>query len=421
MVTTIVVSFLAAATVGAAKPAADAPLLSEDQLQQAGFRKFWEANLPLIKGDALEEGYLVDEALYVTTVEGSVYALKADVGLLRWGAGTTKRDYKIFPPTHVQTADGAGPVVIPTTTEIFVFDRFLGEVIQRFTPEFATGSAAVAYDHRMFIGSAGDRFYSLIFNHPRLDKPFKRWEVQVGGPVTAAPVLYGRGNLLFASQTGTVYSCRAADKALNWSYRTGGPIFGDPAVDAGGVYVASSDRSLYKLHSGIGRVMWRARFPRPLLDGPVVVAETVYQHCPDHGLTALDAATGAEKWRHAEGRLLAAHSAAGDVVFTTDRRIDVVDHETGEVFAVIDAQNVITPVVNTLDDAVFLLGTNGRVVCLRLDEVPYLRRQQVNAARRRLNLPPADEAAVRDRPEQNAGKPSDSTSDPLRSRRDKKP
>ena len=50
--------------------------------------------------------------------------------------------------------------------------------------------------------------------------------------------------LLFASQGGTVYSCRAADKALNWAFTAGGPILGDPAVDERGVYVASTDRSL---------------------------------------------------------------------------------------------------------------------------------------------------------------------------------
>ena len=407
---------------GGSKSLAAAPLIDDAQLERAGLRKFWEARLPLGAKDVLEDGYLLDEALYVTSEGGGVYALKADVGLLRWGADLTERDYTIFPPTHVRTADGAGPVVIPTTTEIFVFDRFLGELIERFTPEFATGGGAVAYDHRLFIGSAGGRFYSVVFNHPRLDKPFKRWEVKVGGPVTARPVLYQGDHLLFASQDGVVYSCRAADKAFSWSYRTGGPIFGDPMVDAGGAYVASSDRSLYKLHPGVGKVLWRTRFPQPLQDGPVVAGQTVYQYCPGHGLTALDAGTGSEKWRQADGRFLAAHSPAGDVVFTADHRIVVVDHESGDVQATIDAPMIIKPVVNTLDDSVFLLGSEGRVVCIRLGNVPYLLRQQVTAARGRLNLPPTDESTITPPPAENLEKKADpSSDDPLRSRLDKRP
>ena len=137
------------------------------------------------------------------------------------------------------------------------------EQLERFRPQFPAGSSAVAYNNSLLIGSSNGKFYSLLFNHPRLKEPIKRWEVLAGGPVTAAPLLYDRGWLLFASQTGRIFSCGASDKRLNWSYNTGGPILAGPTVDPTGVYVASMDRSLYKLHRTTGTPRLRPKSALP--------------------------------------------------------------------------------------------------------------------------------------------------------------
>jgi len=273
----------------------------------------------------------------------------------------------------------------------------------------------------MFIGSAGGRFYCLIISHPLSAEPFKLWEVDSGGPITAAPLLFGANDLIFASQTGTIYSCRASDKALYWSFKTGGAITGDPAVDESGVYVASMDRSLYKL-THAGHVAWRVRLPQPLGEGPFVTERSVYQYSPRHGLVALDAETGAEKWRSELGRAFVAHAPGGDTIFTADRRLEVVDSESGEVRHSIEAPMVVATVPNAKDDAVFVLGDDGRVLCARLSSVPYLRRQQIIAARKRLNLPPIDEAAaLRNAREEKGERGRRGPDDPLRSRYDREP
>lgn len=398
-----------------------APLIDEAALASAGLVNYWQAHLPLAPGDAIEDGYLIDEALYVTTKLGNAFALKADVGLLRWAVNLTEQDFRIFAPAHVQRADGAGPTIFTTTTATFVYDRFSGELLDRFTPEFATGGPAVAIDHTIFMGSTGGRFFSMAFNHPRLTRPFVRWEVMVRGPVTAAPVLYDRHNLLIASQGGLVVSCRAENKQFNWSYETGGPILGDPFVDDAGAYVASLDRSLYKLNKNTGWLMWQARFPQALDSGPIVAGGTVFQYCAGEGITAIDADSGKTLWKHASGRSFASHSSAGDVIFTSGNTLDVVNHESGEVQASIPAPYVLKPVANSRTATVFLLGTEGRVLSLRLDTVPYLRRQQIMAARRKLNQPPGDASAILRDERPNAPELDPLEDDPLRSRRDIQP
>lgn len=417
-----VLCLIVAAVVGQRASAVGSPLVSEAALQQAGFNKVWEAQVPLVAGDTIRDAYLVDEALYVVSTFGSIFALKADVGLLRWGAKLTEADYRIYPPAHLRQGDAAGPVIVPTTTAVFIYDRFSGDLKYRFKPEFAIGSAAVGIGNNLFLGGADGKFYSLRFDSRYPERPIKRWEVLAGGPVTATPVLYDRDTTVFASQGGKVFSCLAGDKTLRWSYRTGGAINGDPAVDESGVYVASTDRSLYKLHRGIGRVLWRVRFPRPLTEGPTVVAQTVYQFCPDHGLTALDAMRGREKWRMEDGRTLAAHSPNGDVVFSTGNLLRIVHHENGETLATVEAPLVFKAVSNPQDGSVYLLGREGRVLCTRLDDVPYLRRQQVMAARQQLNQPPVDVSKSREQfPKPFVPQPDPTEDDPLRSKKDIKP
>ena len=422
--TLTVVPFLGFVLIAGAEPDSKTPLIDDARLQAAGMFRYWQAHLPIAPGDALEKAYLVDESLYFITDWGSCFALTAKTGLVRWAVKLTGPDHQIFRPGHIRTTDGAGPVVIATGAEVFIYDRFNGDLINRFTPPFASGSPAVGYDGALFMGSADGRFYSLRIDHPRAREPFKLWEVVAGGPLTAAPILYDHSMVLFASQGGAVYSCRAADKALNWAFRADGAIIADPYIDESGAYVASIDRSLYKLHLGTGQVLWRMRMPQPLTEGPVVAAHTVFQFCTGNGVSAIDTDTGVEKWRIPRGRTFAAHARGGDAIFTDDRRVEVVDHDSGDLRHSIEAPAVIAAVSNTTDDAVYLLGRGGRVLCARLDSVPYLRRQQIIAARERLNLPPADESksARKESDESATNKKTDAAlTDPLRSRREPKP
>jgi len=416
MLTTILTLSLAA--MGAAP---DAPLVEDAALQQLGMKRFWEARLPLTGDDKIADAYLVNEAVYVVSRDGRVFSLKADVGLLRWGDTLTERHQRIFPPRHLKQDGSSGPVVVPTSVGVFIIDRYTGQTIKRFTPPFVVGSAAVGFDHMLFAGGADGRFYSLQLDPRGVLDPIRRWEVLAGGPVTAAPLLYGDETLLFAAQSGSVFACSAQDKTYRWSFKTDGPIEGDPAIDDTAVYVGSADRSLYKLDRRSGERVWRARFPSPLKEGPVVAGGLVYQYARGNGLVALDVKDGKEKWRLAEGHSLAAHSAAGDVIFTDDAQLLAVEHETGKSMGAIGVPDVAFAISNPGGDAVYLLGTRGRVTCVRLDDVPYLRRQQVMAAKQQLNQSPDSKRKVEPLPPLPQPEPDPLANDPLRSDKDRTP
>jgi outer membrane protein assembly factor BamB len=264
--------------------------------------------------------------------------------------------------------------------------------------------------------------YSLLLPEVKDSRPITKWEVWAGGPVTASPVLYANEKLLFASHTGILYSCDAWDKAFNWRFSTGGPITGPPAVDPSGVYVASMDRSLYKVDPVTGFKIWRQRFPCQLIEGPVVAAHIVYQYCESAGLTAVDADLGQQKWRLPAARAFIAHARGRDVLLTKDKRVLVADRDSGKVLHTIETTSVKAAVTNTRNEAVYLLGNDGRVLCAKPVSAPYLRHQEVTAAQEKLNVRPAAGAGARRGTGINAPEEAEPVvDDPLRSRHDRRP
>lgn len=394
------------------------PLISDAALRDVGLTRYWQTHLPLGRDDAVKEAFLVDDVVYAATRRGVLFSITAEVGLIRWAQKLVEGGYRIYPPRHIQSADGTGHVLVPTTIGLFVIDRFSGQVIRQVTLPFAPGSAAIGIGRTLFMGSAGAEFHALIWNNPRSNRPLKRWRVMADGPVTAAPLFFDRDKLLFASQGGRVYACTAADKAFLWAFATDGAILADPAIDADAVYVASMNRSLFKIALKNGALLWRLRLPSPLEQGPLVVDGTVYQYVEDHGMFAVDAASGEVRWRHEGGRVLAGRSDDRLYVITVDGALHAVAKDTGRAVAATDVQAASIHVNNPNSDAVFLIGRNGRVLCARPGGVRYLQPRQVEAARQRLNLPPtlgAEDSGLREREGAKSRSPRE---DVLRSRRD---
>ncbi|MFQ5590276.1 MAG: PQQ-binding-like beta-propeller repeat protein [Phycisphaerae bacterium] len=411
--------WLAAITITGQAPVVGDAALSDRSLQRGGLAIHWVAHLPLAERDQVGRGYLINDSLYVSTAGGTFFSVHAGAGLIRWGARLTEPEYTIYRPSHIHMGDGGRLVVITTTDRLYVVERYTGEIIHSFEPPVVPGSPAVGLGNTIYLGSPDARFYALLWGSKRTQRLVTLWQVVTGDPVTASPVLYRDDIILFGSRRGMVYSCRAADKVHNWSFKSSGGVLGEPVVEGTGVYFADLGRSVYKLDAETGALAWQKRLPYPLVEGPIVTSQTVYQYCPGYGLVAIDAATGMERWRHTDGRTLAAHAAGRDVVFSRDRQLQVLDSTTGEVLASLDAYPAEQALPNGQTDAVYLLDPAGGVMCIRPASVPHLRPMEVNTIRAKLNTPPTGEqraAAPVHVPDQEAEGRFEN--DPLRSRRD---
>jgi len=402
---------------GCAATRAPSSDLTDRNLQDAGLARYWTAEVPIPSDDSLAKVYLIDDTLYLYTQNGIVFSLQADTGLIRWGKKLSGRNFSIQKPGHITGTPGYSLAAFVTPNRTHILDRFSGETIASFGSDFAVGSAPVGTGDTLFMGSADGNIYALVWHTAGSCETIKWWTVRAGGPVTATPILYGGNRLIVASQGGQVFSFFARDKALIWAQKTGGAILGDPALDADDVIVASTDRSVYKFDGNDGSLLWRHRADSPLADGPAVVDHTVYQHSSRQGLLALDADTGREKWSAPDAKSFVAQVERRVAVWNGTDTIELLDRDTGKALAKVPVVTGSRVVTNVHNDAIYVVGSRGRVVCVRPRGVPYLDPSKVAEGRARLNRSP-ESRSTDDALDGTSEETTDKSIDPLRSRRD---
>lgn len=84
--------------------------------------------------------------------------------------------------------------------------------------------------------------------------------------------------------------------AVQWAFKTGGPIVGSPAVADGVVYIGSMDGYLYAIDQETGKEKWKFKSRMPIASSPAVADGLLYFVSSVGALGALDIATGKSKW-----------------------------------------------------------------------------------------------------------------------------
>lgn len=397
------------------------PAVKPSDLTAARLAEYWVANIPLAEGDILQDIHLIDGTLYAISGNGTVYSVEAHTGLIRWAERLGRTDVHIPAPTHYESLRGDGPAIFRVGDEIIMLDRYTGKVIYRFRPDAPLSAMPVAGGGRLFIAGMDERLRALGAPSTRTCKLAELWQVSSRGVINTKPVLYGNGKLLFATQSGKVFSCYAADRTADWGYAIPGAIIADLTVESDGVYIASTDRSLYKLDPAGGHLLWRVRLPKALRESPLVAGDYVYQRAGDHGVVAFDAAVGKELWRVASGTTVTARLKDHDLIFASDGHLLSVTRETGQVAHTMVASGVDIAATNVSSDASYLATWDGAVTCIRPIDVPYLKPSEVNLARSLMNRSPAQGPLTKNNPagtdaSQNAKRPR---VDPLKSRNDR--
>ncbi len=350
-----------------------ADYIAHEPLESAGFVKLWQLQLPLEAGQEVRDAYQVEDALYVATNDGHVYALHTDSGALRWMREVTTGGYRVTRPSHV-----GDRVVFVTTSQVTQYDRLSGEPIRRFNLRFPASSGNVSDGTHYYFGSLNRRFYSFD-----VQADFDTWKAGTNGSILSTPALFGE-YLFVASDDGGVYACVAADKRFHWQTSTTGPNTADLVADERGVYVASRDRSLYSLNLVNGRVQWRTRLSGPLLVAPVVTPETAYQFESYDGLVAIN--TGLKdieervRWRLPRGLSMLTVLEAAAIVLTRDEAILVVDNQSGAVTAEISAPGFNLCVPRPTERSILLVSRDGRIFNAKPKGAPLVTRSDLRKA-----------------------------------------
>jgi outer membrane protein assembly factor BamB len=195
------------------------------------------------------------------------------------------------------------------------------------------------------------------------------------GGLDSTPALF-EDNLFIGGGDGNVYAVAAANREAVWSlkdgaFKTQGPIQADLAVDANGVYVASTDSRLYCLNRATGRLRWQFYASTALTDGPVVTKAFLYQPIPGQGIAAIPNGEGAYNRKPSWVALGMTQYLAEDDKLVYLRRgadnvIVAVDKQSGEQRFESNRRDLVAFAINRkADGTIFAASKTNRVLAIK--------------------------------------------------------
>lgn len=120
------------------------------------------------------------------------------------------------------------------------------------------------------------------------------WVAQVGvTPALMTPAV-DRGQVVVASQAGTVTAFEAANGRSLWRADVGSPIAVGVGFDGDTAAVVTQDNQLVAVSGG--KVTWRVRLPARVFTAPLVAGRRVFVLAGDRSIAAFDANNGAKLW-----------------------------------------------------------------------------------------------------------------------------
>ncbi len=167
------------------------------------------------------------------------------------------------------------------------------------------------------------------------------------------PMFHGGQNLL-GRAAGTL-----ADKLRPiWKFKTEGAVTASPVVEAGVVYVGSSDANVYAIDIETGSQIWAARTDDAIEAAACVVGDAVYVGDSYGFVHALDKKDGSAKWKYETGGQIVGGAnwiASPDgqhtwiLVGSYDNMLHCVDSESGEAVWKYETDNYVngTPAIDS--------------------------------------------------------------------------
>ncbi len=364
-------------------------LVPHAELALLNYYEFWEVNLPLQASETLREVRFLDDTVYAISDRSTLYAVRADLGTLRWAARLGAVGTRVFAPTHVRSFWGRDLALVSTSDHLEWLDHDTGQSVAKLDVPYIPTSSAASDGVRVYVGALDGLLYAYEFFPFNGSADIRvMWRVKTGGAISATPVLWGQ-DLFVASRDGRIRVGDAVDRSFRWVFRSGGALSQDIFVDGTGVYFACDDHCVYKVNTQTGAASWRFRTPAIAQGPPIIQGDRVYQIVVGHGVYAIDSDAGVELWHvpdaveyisatldtlhfmAADGDLLAVGAADGAIqerIYGGDARL-VARNPTGQ--------------------AMFLAGRRGLVMCAQDQRIPYLRFGEIEAGRRRTEVPEA--------------------------------
>ena len=213
-------------------------------------------------------GTVVNDTLFLGSMEGELVALKASDGSRLW-------------QVTLETArEGAGFGCAQEHTLAPIY-----------------GTPVVDGD-LIYVSGYYGRIYAVSWSKRAREWKYPSGEDDLLQPIVGGVAVSG-GRVYFGCADGKVYALDADIGSLQWTFQTGDKIWSTPAIDGNTLYIGSFDKKLYALDIVTGGEKWIEPFETEgtITSTPLVHDGTVYVGSFDRHIYAIDATTGQQIWK----------------------------------------------------------------------------------------------------------------------------
>jgi outer membrane protein assembly factor BamB len=301
---------------------------------------------------------VANEMLYVTTMNGKIYALDLKTGDEIWVFNANS------PISSTPSVDG-GIVIFGTEKpgKIYALNAYTGLVRWLYEiPETAgVCSSPAIFEEKVVIGSSDGYLYCLSQFEGEL-----LWVNYVGGGKLSSPAI--ADNTIFITSP-HIYAVNFSTGSLIWRYTTNWPVYSSPAVADGLVFVgAENDDKVFAFEQKTGKLVWSFQtsgwLTSPAIDS---YKKLVVAGCRDTRVYCLSEFTGFLKWQfiNAPNYLSAPTISKDGLVYvgSTDGNLYCLNEETGKE---IWKYNVGSPIVSSptiIYQHVIVASEEGKLFC----------------------------------------------------------
>lgn len=196
-------------------------------------RETWTIN---VSGAIRSSPWVSHEGLIFGCESGDLYSVDLS-GQIRWSyrarKAVTSSPYVDQGIVFVTSLDGM----------LYALDEQEGWLLWKFRMDKGSVSSPCVHEKVVYFGSAGGYLYAINVDNQNL-----LWKYQVGSQVSGSPVVNG-DNLYCGAADGFVYSLDLLSGKLKWKFETQGAITGKPAINQDGLFVGSSDKFIYAVQA----------------------------------------------------------------------------------------------------------------------------------------------------------------------------
>ncbi len=299
--------------------------------------------------------------LVLVTRDGLVQALDAESGKLIWSTacGDTSA------PAHPAAVSPAGVSLIHGE-RLYLLDWKTGKHRMSAPLKYSSSNALAVCNDIAYVSDFTGRVEAYGLGVSK-----KPWSYIIQGRAVGRPVsLADQSFCAIASEDGFVYVFAGGEEPRVWlRYESSTPIVGSLASGNGAFYSGNAGGLLTKIsvEDRLGRIRWEFRTGRTIAAPPLVAGKQLIVATETGDVFSVDDETGLSQWVTSGLAVRQALAKAGSHVFcrSDSGEIIALDAETGRLRGRTGVLNLNGPVINQLNDRLYLIGAAGRVECLR--------------------------------------------------------